>query len=198
MFQEDEGIRLRVHNNEYEDTTDIKKYEERRYFKNHANIHVPAYAACLVLLCGFLFFGLAYVLQHRVPTPLLIKDIETQSDQFIAERALNHLRQLAGFGSKPVGSYENEVLAVEFITREIRYIMQQANPAQKISFDIQKCTGTYTLKFKPHGLTNHYSQVQNIVVKLDSNSSSSLLINCHFDSVPTSPGMLIIIIKYFY
>lgn len=184
----DEGVRLRVHNGDYEDTTNTKSPEERRHFKNNANIHIPAYVAVIILICGFMFIGLAYVLLHRIPKPLLLKDIGTHSDQFIAERALNRLHQLASFGSKPVGSYENEVLAVEYITREIRYIMQQANSAQKISFDIQKCTGSYTLKFKPHGLINYYSQVQNIVVKLGSNSSSSLLINCHFDSVPTSPG----------
>ncbi|KAJ9584785.1 hypothetical protein L9F63_020873 [Diploptera punctata] len=188
VYNEEKGIRLRVHNGEYEDTTDVRSPEERRHIKKHANIHLPTYVALLVVFCGIIFFGLAYFLQYRIPKPLLIKDIETYPNQFIAERALNHLRQLVSFGSKPVGSYENEVLAVEFITREVRFIMQRANPAQKISFDIQKCTGSYTLKFKPHGLTNYYSQVQNIVVKLGSNSSSSLLINCHFDSVPTSPG----------
>ena len=183
---------MRVHNGEPESVSDIRKPEERRYFKTHTNFHLPWYTFILILVAGGLLFGLAYFLQYRVPTPLLIKDIEKNPGRFIAERALNHLHMLAGFGTKPVGSYENEVLAVEFITREIRYIMQQAHSAQKISFDLQKCTGSYTLKFKPHGLTNYYSQVQNIVVRLGSNSTSSLLINCHFDSVPTSPGKLTI------
>lgn len=142
---------------------------------------------------GLLLFWIVYALHYRLPTPLSLKDIESHPERFIAERALNHLRQLASYGSKPVGSYENEVLAVEFLTREISFIMQRANPEQKISFDIQKCTGSYFLAYKPHGCTNYYSQVQNLVVKLSSstNSSSSLLINCHFDSVPTSPGRLL-------
>jgi hypothetical protein len=146
-----------------------------------------------VFIIGVLLFGLAYALHYRLPTPLSLKDIDSHPDQFIAEKALNHLRQLASYGSKPVGSYENEILAVEFLTREISFIMQRASPAQKISFDIQKCTGSYPLLFKPYGFTNYYSHVQNIVVKLSSsaNSSSSLLINCHFDSVPTSPGRLL-------
>lgn len=148
------------------------------------------YAVLVVFIIGVLLFWLAYALHYRLPTPLSLKDIGSHPDQFIAERALNHLRQLASYGSKPVGSYENEVLAVEFLSREISFIMQRANPVQKISFDIQKCTGSYPLAFKPYGIINYYSQVQNLVVKLSSsaNSSSSLLINCHFDSVPTSPG----------
>jgi hypothetical protein len=158
---------------------------------------LPTYAALVVLIVGLLLFGVVYALHYMLPTPLSIRDIGSHPDRFIAERALNHLRQLASYGPKPVGSYENEVLAVEFLTREISFIMQRANPEQKISFDIQKCTGSYFLAFEPYGCINYYSQVQNLVVKLSSstNSSSSLLINCHFDSVPTSPGRLL---HYFF
>jgi hypothetical protein len=165
--------------------------EQNRYLRHNSNIiSLPTYVALVILFVELLLFGLAYVLHYRLPAPLSIKDIGSHPNQFIAERALNHLRQLTSYGSKPVGSYENEVLAVEFLTREISFIMQRANPTQKISFDIQKCTGSYFLEFKPYGITNYYSQVQNLVVKLisNTNSSSSLLINCHFDSVPTSPG----------
>ena len=88
-----------------------------------------------MLFIGLLLFGLAYVLHYRLPAPLSIKDIGSHPDKFIAERALNHVHQLTSYGSKPVGSYENEVLAVEFLTREVSFIMQRANPAQKIYFD---------------------------------------------------------------
>jgi hypothetical protein len=168
--------------------------EQNRYLKRNCYIiSLPTYAAFIVLFVGLLLFSAVYSLHYMLPTPLSIKDIGSHPNRFIAERALNHLRQLANYGSKPVGSYENEVLTVEFLTREISFIMQRANPKQKILFDMQKCTGSYFLAFKPYGCINYYSQVQNIVVKLSSsaNSSSSLLINCHFDSVPTSPGRLL-------
>jgi hypothetical protein len=191
LFQEHKNIRQRLRNDGNEDPPETYQPEQNRYLKHNSNIiSLPTYVALVLLFIGLLLFGLAYVLHYRLPAPLSIKDIGSLPDQFIAERALNHLRHLTNIGSKPVGSYENEVLAVEFLTREISFIMQRANPAQKVSFDIQKCTGSYFLDFKPYGIMNYYSQVQNLVVKLlsSTNSSSSLLINCHFDSVPTSPG----------
>jgi len=191
LFQEHRNIRLRLRNDGNEDPPETYQPEQNRYLKHNSDIiSLPTYVALGVLFIGLLLFGLAYVLHYRLPAPLSIKDIRSHPNQFIAERALSHLRQLTSYGSKPVGSYENEVLAVEFLSREISFIMQRANPAQKISFDIQKCSGSYFLEFKPHGITNYYSQVQNVVVKLfsNTNSSSSLLINCHFDSVPSSPG----------
>lgn len=68
--------------------------------------------------------------------------------------------------------------------------MRQANPIHKIMYDLQKTSGSYYLEFKPMGLASYYSNVQNVVVKIGphSNATSSLLINCHFDSVPASPG----------
>lgn len=191
LFQERRNIRLRLRNDGNEDPPETFQPEQNRYLKHNSDIiSLPTYVTLVMLVIGLLLFGLAYVSHYRLPSPLSIKDIGSHPAQFIAERALSHLRHLTSYGSKPVGSYENEVLAVAFLSREISFIMQRANPAQKISFDIQKCSGSYFLEFKPYGVTNYYSQVQNIVVKLisNTNSSSSLLINCHFDSVPTSPG----------
>lgn len=191
LFQERRNIRLRLRNDGNEDPPETYQPEQNRYLKHNSDIiSLPTYVALGMLFIGLLLFGLAYVLHYRLPAPLSINDIGSHPNRFIAERALSHLRQLTSYGSKPVGSYENEVLAVEFLSREISFIMQRANPAQKISFDIQKCSGSYFLEFKPYGITNYYSQVQNVVVKLfsNTNSSSSLLINCHFDSVPASPG----------
>lgn len=43
-------------------------------------------------------------------------------------------------------------------------------------------------------MTSVYRNVQNVVVKLagasDGNGNHSLLLNCHYDSVPGSPGMI--------
>lgn len=99
---------------------------------------------------------------------------------------------MSSIGPKIAGSYENEVLAVDFLKREINFVIQQANRAQKLELDHQRTSGTYFLGFKPHGFINIYDNVQNIVVKVhaETNSNHSLLINCHFDSVPTSPGNL--------
>lgn len=53
-------------------------------------------------------------------------------------------------------------------------------------------SGSFWAGFKPHGMTSVYRSVQNVVVKLHgaeaSSENNTLLINCHFDTVPGSPG----------
>lgn len=86
------------------------------------------------------------------------------------------------------------MLAVDFLKRETSYIKQQAHRNQKIEIDVQQVTGAYWLGFRPHGLTNVYRNIQNVVVKLagkqEGHGNTTLLVNCHFDSVPGSPGKL--------
>lgn len=112
------------------------------------------------------------------------------TSRFIAERARNSLEQLADLGPKVVGSYENEILAVHLLSLQINYTMLQAKPVHKITYDLQHASGSYYLAYKPSGMASVYNNVQNIVVKIGPhiNATSSLLVNCHFDSVPASQG----------
>lgn len=92
-------------------------------------------------------------------------------------------------GPRVTGTYNNEVLGVDYLKREIEFIQQLANKKQVVEMDHQIVSGGYFATFKPHGLTNIYQNVQNIVVKLHGKSSdSAVLLNCHFDSVAGSPG----------
>lgn len=112
-------------------------------------------------------------------------------DAFIAERAINDLKLLTDLGPRATGSYENEVLAVDFILRQIDMIVHQKNLIQNIEIDIQEVSGSYSLESMQVDQINVYSKVQNIVVKLygsENDTNSSILVNSHFDSVPTSPG----------
>ena len=72
---------------------------------------------------------------------------------------------------------------------QLHKIIENSNPIHKIEVDVQKYSGSFPLKFLD-GLTNVYKNVQDVVVKLNSGTPSphSLLVNCHFDSVPDSPG----------
>lgn len=110
--------------------------------------------------------------------------------RFIGERAELQLKRLTDIGTRVVGSYENEVLAVDFFKREISFIAQQIEPIHEILIDVQKPTGSYYLDFKPYGFRNYYANIQNIVVRLSSGNHSqhSVLVNCHYDTVPESPG----------
>lgn len=88
-----------------------------------------------------------------------------------------------------VGSYENEVISVAFLKKRITDIINEADPSQKIEVDVQITSGSYFLDSKPIGKINIYSEVQNVVAKLHGKDSNySLLLNSHFDTVPTSPG----------
>ncbi|KAF5280389.1 hypothetical protein FQR65_LT03198 [Abscondita terminalis] len=124
-----------------------------------------------------------------LPTPLQVIDEKDNPDAFIAERAIHDLKMLTSLGPRVVGSYENEALAINFFKREIAFIEQRLHPNQKLEIDFQTVTGSYFMDYKPNGAIHAYSKLQNIIVKLHGKSSAhSLLLNSHFDTVPTSPG----------
>uniref|UniRef100_A0A1B6JDY7 FXNA-like protease n=1 Tax=Homalodisca liturata TaxID=320908 RepID=A0A1B6JDY7_9HEMI len=137
-----------------------------------------------------LIYIIALLLNNRLPLPLNISDETFNPDRFIAERARSILEELADLGPKVAGSYVNEVLAVHYLTVQINYTINEANPIHKISYDLQRPTGAFSIPHKLNEVTYHYNGVQNIVVKIGPNTpvNGSLLVNCHFDSVPTSPG----------
>ncbi|KAJ8924322.1 hypothetical protein NQ315_007115 [Exocentrus adspersus] len=156
-----------------------------------SSIHsVPFYTAIIVLIYLVLLYGCVNFIDNRLPTPLTVADEKMYPDSFISERAIHDLKVLTSIGPRIAGGYENEVLAVEFLKREINLIIQQANRNQYIELDLQVVSGTYNLELLLVDQINSYSNVQNVVVKLfgKNNSTNSVLINSHFDSVPTSPG----------
>lgn len=136
-------------------------------------------------------------MEKRLPTPLLIEDEVNNPNRFIAERAKNHVLNLTSLGPRLTGSFENEVLAVNFFTREINSIFNKANKVHRLSTDIQKVSGSFPLNFLD-GMTNVYKNVQNVLVKIGPHEESahSLLINCHFDTVTDSPGIVTFHIRY--
>lgn len=159
------------------------------------NVHnVSSWWAIGALL---MILGLGFYTQYRLsslPTPLLTDDLISHPDAFISERAFHDLKILNDFGPKPTGSHANEVLAVDFLKREINEIQQSAHANQRIINDVQIVSGGYYGGFRPHGMANLYRKVQNVVVKLlgraerEGNGNHSLMLNCHFDSVAGSPG----------
>lgn len=58
-------------------------------------------------------------------------------------------------GPRVSGSYTNEVLAVNFLKREIDIIQQGAHQSQKIYADVQTVSGGYWLGFKPQGMMKY-------------------------------------------
>lgn len=93
-------------------------------------------------------------------------------------------------GPRVTGSYENDVLAVNYVLRQIDIIIHQKNKNQMLEVDVQVVSGNYILEAMEVDQLNVYSKIQNVVVKLhgSKNDTNSILVNSHFDSVPTSPG----------
>lgn len=144
----------------------------------------------LFVLTFFLSISLIVIVLERIlPEPQLIESEGLYPKRFVAERARAHIINLTNIGPRVTGSYENEVLAVKFLTTTINNIIHEANENHKIILDVTKHSGAFPLTFLD-GFTNVYQNVQNVIVRLGPKrpSKHSLLINCHFDSSVQSPG----------
>merc|ERR1719495_1072668 len=161
--------------------------DENKYRKESRKL--STWMGLVVLGWLLSLFVLVVVMDRRLPPALTIADLAVHPDSFIEERARHQLRSLTSIGARPTGSYENEVLAVQLLQRELAGIKERAHPIHKITVELQKPRGSFNLKFVD-GLTHSYRNIQNVVAKLESKGGSkhALLVNCHFDSVPQSPG----------
>ncbi|XP_040581648.1 endoplasmic reticulum metallopeptidase 1 [Lepeophtheirus salmonis] len=151
------------------------------------SVKLPNRTSFLILLFTGLIFLLVIYCDGRLPRPL---SVHVPPTTFSEDRTRSLLKKLISVGPRPAGSYENEVLALKFITKTIESISAKALPHVSITLDIQKTRGSFNLGFID-GLTHHYREIQNVIVKFESpnvSSEDALLINCHFDSVPASPG----------
>uniref|UniRef100_A0A8C5TKC5 Endoplasmic reticulum metallopeptidase 1 n=1 Tax=Malurus cyaneus samueli TaxID=2593467 RepID=A0A8C5TKC5_9PASS len=141
--------------------------------------------APLVLLY---LLGLRALVQvsHR---QLLSRPPAASGPRLSAARARGYLDNLTAIGPRTVGSPENEVLAVNYLLEQIRRIERESTDAHKISVDIQRPTGSFSIDFLG-GFTSYYANITNVVVKLDPRNGAkhAVLSNCHFDSVPNTPG----------
>uniref|UniRef100_A0A663F7E5 Endoplasmic reticulum metallopeptidase 1 n=1 Tax=Aquila chrysaetos chrysaetos TaxID=223781 RepID=A0A663F7E5_AQUCH len=100
-----------------------------------------------------------------------------------------YLDNITAIGPRTVGSPENEVLAVNYLLEQIQAIERESTDAHKISVDIQRPTGSFSIDFLG-GFTSYYANITNVIVKLEPRNGAehAVLSNCHFDSVPNTPG----------
>lgn len=165
--------------------------------KGNRPYHLPTppshiYALLILILTVFIT---VIIVEKKLPTGLYIAQEHKHPDRFIAERAMNHLINLTNIGPRIVSSHENEILATNFFLDVINSIKSKAKHRHVIDIDVQKSSGAFQLNFLD-GLTNVYRNVKSIVVKIGShiNSNHSLLINCHYDTVADSPGIIFLFI----
>ena len=109
--------------------------DDNKYRKETRRL--PAWAAVAVLLYLLSVLGLVILMDDRLPAALTTADIPDNPDTFIEERARRTLRALTSIGARPAGSYENEVLAVDLLRRELQSIKDRSHPSHKLTVDIQ-------------------------------------------------------------
>ena len=173
--------------------------DDNKYKKKKGTELLSIWLSLLILSFCLTIFALVLYMDSRLPVPLRVDNAENKyPDRFIEERARDLLKQLTSVGARPAGSYENEVLAVDFIRRRLETIQKKAKDVHKLTIDVQKPRGSFNLPFVD-GLSHSYRDITNIIVKLESEtrvSNNALLVNCHFDSVPQSQGKMKILILF--
>ncbi|XP_011497152.1 PREDICTED: endoplasmic reticulum metallopeptidase 1-like [Ceratosolen solmsi marchali] len=182
-----EGVRYRNHyvqKSLEESFIKSKAINKAKCIQQNATQHF-SFALIFLLLLSLIVI----VLEKILPDPKLINSERLHPDKFIAERARAHVHNLTSIGPRVAGSYENEVLAINFLTSTINDIIKKTNQNHKILIDITRHSGSFALPFLD-GMTHIYKNVQNVIVKLGPHQPSkhSLLLNCHFDSFVESPG----------
>ncbi|XP_039759160.1 endoplasmic reticulum metallopeptidase 1-like [Pararge aegeria] len=106
--------------------------------------------------------------------------------------AHEHLVNLTAIGPRVAGSYENEVAAVRVLLQAAKAVAAAASPHNRVDYDVFSASGAFTLSFLD-GMSNVYRGVQSVVLRVRgaggrAGGRRALLLNCHFDTVPDSPG----------
>lgn len=86
-----------------------------------------------------------------------------------------------------VGSDANEKDTIKYFMKYFQKLKSEAKPIHDIEYDVQIASGSYV----HWEMVNMYQSIQNFIIKIgakNSNSTSYLLVNSHYDSVPFSRG----------
>ncbi|KAI8773749.1 endoplasmic reticulum metallopeptidase 1 [Biomphalaria glabrata] len=152
----------------------------------------PRAAVAYIIIVAF--YVLIVIFVHRrmnsYPTPKN-KD-NSCTFQFREENARKHLDILTGFGPRVVGSKANEK-AKHYILDSVNSIIAEQINNISIDIDLQTANGSFILDFVNNGVghfSSVYQNLENIVVKVSQyqEAESSVLVNCHYDTVVDSPG----------
>ncbi|EDV23411.1 uncharacterized protein TRIADDRAFT_28009 [Trichoplax adhaerens] len=166
------------------DEDDKKSQLERRQPGALGLGHLISIAALVYLILAFVSYNYYYIPRAKRANE---DDVGTYSEG----RARKHLEKLVAIGPRLAGTYNNEVVAFNYIMNELKMIQMSAKPHSEIEIDVQRPSGSFFLQFLG-GFTHSYANITNIVARISPRRSHSkdnaLLVNCHFDTVVDSPG----------
>ncbi|XP_055537803.1 endoplasmic reticulum metallopeptidase 1-like [Wyeomyia smithii] len=155
---------------------------------------IPLAVSLLIPAFGIGVYFLVYWNWSALPDGVLLAEEPLDGEPvFVSERAHNHLRVLTSHGPRVVGSSANEIYAVQFLLETIQAIIEQTDPSNLLTVEVQHASGSYFLDYKDYPITSYYRGVQNVVAALRTRdehrfSGKYLLLNAHFDSAVSSPG----------
>uniref|UniRef100_A0A914WX58 FXNA-like protease n=1 Tax=Plectus sambesii TaxID=2011161 RepID=A0A914WX58_9BILA len=130
---------------------------------------------------------------HRLPEAL---GPTADNDRFSETRALAILKRVSVLGPRPSGSKTLEEDVTKMIIDELNAINAAAAKSQhRLEIVTHRPSGCFDIPpFDVDGMTICYKNVSNIIARLGAKSrnwqqsQTSVLINCHYDSQPMSPG----------
>ncbi|VDN55580.1 unnamed protein product [Dracunculus medinensis] len=141
----------------------------------------------LILFVVGTVYGLVVYQDNRMPSVIPAG----QYKKFSEIRARHLLNALTDLGPRPSGSKACEVDAVNIITRRLNNVRYEikSRGVNRFEMDIQRPSGCYDLKFLS-SFTLCYSKITNIVARIGpaTPAKHAILLNCHFDTLPDSPG----------
>jgi hypothetical protein len=167
---------------------DIDRFHTK-IIKDHLVTKKLGYTEWLVILAllGALYGYVVYQ-DHQVP-PVIRGN---QHGNFSEERARVILNQIASLGPRVSGSDACEKKAFKIITSKLYELQTVATGkgVNRIEVDIDRPTGCYDLKFLS-SFTLCYHKITNIVGRIGPKTgptNNAILLNCHFDTLPDTPG----------
>lgn len=122
------------------------------------------------------------------------KPVDAPPREFSGDRARKHLITITKIGSRPSGSYENDIIAVETILKILERIKAKANPNLFIEIELQYSSGSFGIirknNFIDLGFTSTYGNITNILFKIQGRKVEDkfILVNAHYDTVPNTVG----------
>ncbi|CAH0697282.1 unnamed protein product [Spodoptera exigua] len=163
---------------------------------SHLNSPIKSVPSTLLIVVLGVYLLLGYLTQlveDAMPSVVLDKDVSVDdSSKFSEDAALKYLTRIVGDEPRVSGTpyHLNKTKDLKFMLDEIA-----SKAHQKVQTDWQIATGDYFHK-SSSSFYNVYENASNIVALLEGESGflsngslgSSILVNCHYDSVPFALG----------